>query len=77
MRVLDLETVHVAPDTGGKGWAVRVEGGDGRVVTFRTEHDALAYGRDYARLCNATLVAYFADGRVRYTERPAPRGSGS
>lgn len=69
-RVVDLRTVHIAPDAGG--WAVREASDEQPLATFRLEADALAYGRDYARRQQANLVVHFADGGVRFTERYTP-----
>jgi hypothetical protein len=66
----------VAPDAGASGWAVKLEGFEIPVATFRLESDAVIYGRDYARRHNVNLVVHFPDGQVRFTERPLTRGPG-
>jgi hypothetical protein len=71
-RAGSVVKVHVAPD--GGGWSVKVEGVEAPVATFRAESDAVMFGRDYAQRHGLYLVLHFSDGRVRFTERPIPRG---
>jgi hypothetical protein len=69
-----MSSVHVAPDAGG--WAVKLEGFAVAVATFRMESEAVVFARDYARRHSVSLVVHFADGNVRFTERPLARGAG-
>ncbi len=54
---------HVIANLSG-GWAVKNAGAARATRVFRTQEEAIAYGRDSARSAQAALYVHAPDGRI-------------
>ena len=58
-----IGSIHIVPR--GDTWGVLREGDDSEILSFMSEADALAVGRDIAKEDCAELVIHDADGAIR------------
>ena len=58
-----IGSIHIVPR--GETWGVLREGDDSEILSFMSEADALAVGRDIAKEDCAELVIHDADGGIK------------